>query len=258
MRWIFLSLFAANLGIFIWWQTAKSPALIPTPVYATPAGVASITLLSEARRSVAPSKEVEPQSIQADAPAAAPVLNPVESVSPVPAEQDTPGDVRALCVVVGPYENKELAQLALQKLHAKEIQAQLYEMELVMSAGFQVYLDGFETRALAKKRLDDLQGRGVDSFIIPKGEFINTIALGSFDQEAAARAQQEKLAALGIESKIRESKRPLAELWVALPPALGDQLPEPLRQILGVGAGEKKKEERQILCSTIASAKNIL
>jgi hypothetical protein len=122
-------------------------------------------------------------------------------------------------------------------------------------------LDGFETRAQAKKRLDELQASGIDSFIVPKGEFINTIALGSYEQEAAAKGQQEKLMAAGIAVRVRESKRPVMELWLAMPEGVGDTLPEPLRQTLGIGPNEqkdaKKKEERQILCSTIASAKNI-
>jgi cell division septation protein DedD len=258
MRWIFFSLFAANLGIFLWWQAAKPQAHAVSHVYATPAGVGSVQLLSEIAHTptsaAAPSNPENPQA----------AVDPVAAVSPQdtgatpPTSDPKPADARTQCVLVGPYENNELAQQALQKLQAKEIKAHLYEMELSVPGGYQVYLDGFETRAQAKKRLDELQAGGIDSFIVPKGEFINTIALGSFDQESAAKGQQEKLAAAGVSSKVRESKRPILELWVAMPPEVGDVLPDALRQVLGVGAGEKKREERQILCSTIASGKNIL
>lgn len=245
MRWIFFSLLAANLGIFIWWQTARPPASLPAHQYTTPAGVGSVVLLSEADKQTSSAAAPPPEVVTEPA---APVVTP-----DAPPTVDTS---HAQCVLVGPFENHELVQQALEKLRAKEINAHLFEMELAVSSGFQVYLDGFENRTQAKKRLDELQVVGIDSFIVPKGEFINTIALGSFDQEAAAKSQQDKLAAAGISSKIRESKRPVMELWVAMPPQVGDKLPEPLRQVLGVG--EKKKEERQILCSTIASGKNIL
>lgn len=263
MRWIFFSLLAANLGIFIWWQTAKPPASPPAHTYTTPAGVGSVVLLSEADKQAGTAAGAAAPSAQT----ASPGQVPAEPAPPEPSAQIAPGTdapvaeakpdtSHAQCVLVGPYENNELVQQALEKLQAKEINAHLFQMELSVSGGFQVYLDGFENRAQAKKRLDELQAGGIDSFIVPKGEFINTIALGSFDQEGAAKGQQEKLAAAGISSKIRESKRPVVELWVAMPSELGDKLAEPLRQVLGVG--EKKKEERQILCSTIASGKNIL
>lgn len=266
MRWIFFSLIAANLGIFIWWQTSKPQPQTPVHTYTTPAGVGPITLLSEANNTPPPAS-IPPANVPA-----AEAEHP-ETTAPEPTSQNdvagvrdrpiTPPaemlpDVHSQCVLVGPYDNSELAQQALQKLHAKEINAHVYQMEISVSSGFQVYLDGFENRAQAKKRLDELQAGGIDSFIVPKGEFINTIALGSFDLESAAKSQLEKFAAKGIEAKLRESKRPLVEHWVALPPEAGDTLPESLRQALGVGKGDKKKEERQILCSTIASGKNIL
>jgi len=250
MRWIFFSLMAANLGIFLWWQTAKPAASPAAHKYVTPAGVGSVVLLSEADKQAGSAPTNAPQ-----APAQEPEAPPAADLPP-PAADAKAADSHAQCVLVGPYENNEQVQQALQKLQAKEINAHLFEMELSVPGGFQVYLDGFENRAQAKKRLDELQAGGIESFIVPKGEFINTIALGSFDQEAAAKGQQEKLAAAGISSKIRASKRPVLELWVAMPPELGDKLAEPLRQVLGVG--EKKKEERQILCATIASGKNIL
>ncbi len=247
---------AANLGIFIWWQTARPPSAQAAPRYQTPAGVGSLVLLSEADKqsSGAPVPAAEaPAPPPADAP---PPSEPPPSVEAPPAAEAKPPEQHAQCVLVGPYDNNEQVQQALQKLQAKEIAAQLFELELSVAGGFQVYLDGFENRVQAKKRLDELQATGIASFIVPKGEFVNTIALGSYDQEAAAKGQQDKLAAAGIASKIRVSKRPVLELWVAMPPAVGDKLPEPLRQTLGVG--DKKKEERQILCSTIASGKNIL
>ncbi|MFO1367508.1 MAG: SPOR domain-containing protein [Marinagarivorans sp.] len=247
MRWIFFSLLAANLGIFLWWQTAKPPTSPAAHKYSTPAGVGSVVLLSEADKQATGTPAT---------PAVAPAPTSVAEPPPGADSAHTQDVSHAQCVLVGPFETSELVQQALDKLRAKEIKAHLFEMELAVSGGFQVYLDGFENRVQAKKRLDELQAGGIDSFIVPKGEFINTIALGSFDQEAAAKGQQEKLAAAGISSKIRESKRPILELWVAMPPDLGDKLPDPLRQMLGVG--EKKKEERQILCSTIASGKNIL
>ncbi|HEY6530086.1 MAG TPA: hypothetical protein VIZ65_15455 [Cellvibrionaceae bacterium] len=257
MRWIFFSLFAANLGIFLWWQAVKPQARAVSHTYVTPAGVGPIQLLSETGN--APANAATPSSAESPQAAADPAaVNLQDTASAPPAVDPKSADVRTQCVLVGPYDTNELAQQALQKLHAKEIKAHLYEMELSVPGGYQVYLDGFETRAQAKKRLDELQAGGIDSFIVPKGEFINTIALGSFDQESAAKGQQEKLAAAGVNSKVRESKRPILELWVAMPQELGDVLPDALRQVLGVGAGEKKREERQILCSTIASGKNIL
>ncbi|HNG60911.1 MAG TPA: SPOR domain-containing protein, partial [Cellvibrionaceae bacterium] len=206
MRWIFFSLLAANLGIFIWWQTAKPPASPVAHKYITPAGVGSVVLLSEAdKQAGGPPSPVPP------APEAIPVpVTPNPEAAPAPA--DKVDNSHAQCVLVGPYENSDQVQQVLQKLQAKEINAHLFELELAVSGGFQVYLDGFENRAQAKKRLDELQAGGIDSFIVPKGEFINTIALGSFDQEGAAKGQQEKLAAAGIAAKIRESKRPVMEL----------------------------------------------
>ena len=242
MRWIFFSLLAANLGIFIWWQTAKPQPVAQVQAYQTPEGVGSIVLLNE----VPKEQNASPQPTEAPPPEP-----PADVAAPAPPAQDL-----AQCVMVGPYESNEILQQALQKLQAKEIKAHPYEMEIPVSAGYQVYLDGFDDRAQAKKKLEELQAKGIDSFIIPKGELLNAIALGSFEREAMAKEQQEKLSVLGIPSKIRESKRPIKELWLALPPEVGDRLPEPLRQTLGIG--EKKREERQILCATIASPKNIL
>lgn len=253
MRWIFFSLIAANFAILAWWQTSKPQRAAEPKPYTTPFGVGGLVLLSEAAKQ---SPQSEPEPSDAVTPPPAEVRPAADPAVSAPAAAESPG-AHGQCVLVGPYENNELAQQALQKLLAKEIKAYVFQMDLAVSSGYQIYLDGFESRAQAKKRLDELQAAGVDSFIVPKGEYVNTIALGSYEQEGAAKNQLEKFAAAGITAKLRESKRSVVELWLAMPPEMGDTLPEALRQVLGVSKAEKK-EERQILCATIASGKNIL
>lgn len=256
MRWIFFSLIAANFAILAWWQTSQPQRTAEPKPYTTPAGVGGVVLLSEAAKQPAQPPQSEANSTEAAAPPAAETVPATDSAASPPPAAEAPG-AHGQCVLVGPYENNEQAQQALQKLLAKEIKAHVFQMDLAVSSGYQIYLDGFENRAQAKKRLDELQAAGVDSFIVPKGEYLNTIALGSYEQESAAKHQLEKFAAAGITAKLRESKRSVVELWLAMPPEMGDRLPEALRPVLGVSKAEKK-EERQILCSTIASDKNIL
>jgi cell division septation protein DedD len=240
MRWIFFTLLAANVALAAWWYWAPPAPSASGNVssYQPAQGVPRLKLLSELQG---------PPVAPAETPAP-----PVEPPAPPQAEAPSAdANPYRQCAMLGPYENAAEAESALQRAKAVESKAHLHNLDIFLSANFQVYLPPFANRSQAKQKLDELQARGLDSYIIPKGELANGIALGSFEQEVMAKEQQSKLSGQGISAQIRENKRPIRELWLAFPPDMGDKLPAPLKTSLM--AGNTRLEERQILCSALAS-----
>lgn len=241
MRWIFFTLLIGNLALAAWqllkWQGFIAPSQSAAPLlsYRPTPGAAPIVLVSEAPPSAEPASVAPPASAEV----------PSTPASPSP----PPLDDRALCLMIGPYEKSEDAAAAIQRLAAVDIASHINEIEINITSSFQVYLDPLDNRAAARVKLEQLQAMGIDSFIIPKGELINGIALGSFDNEPSAKEHRDKLLQKGIDAKVRDSKRPLKETWVALAPGGSEKLGAELKSSLLRG---KSLEERQILCTAIA------
>jgi hypothetical protein len=227
MRWIFWFLLLCNLAALVW-GFVSGPAEPPV-VHVTPASTAveKIQLLSEI-----PASELRRN------PAA-------QSVSPVE---------RSLCYMAGAFTDTAEAQQFIDRLSVLDVRAFEHSVELSSGEGYWVFLDPLPNRDAARRRLVELQARGIDSYIIPKGELENGISLGVFTRLDRANARLEEMKNIGLDAKMQPIERSYRELWVMLGEGEQQKLGESVW--LDLLQENPSLQQRQNFCSDVASAKN--
>lgn len=230
MRWIFFFLLAANAAFFLW-HVLSVPAASPTvapminTTFAPSASARQVKLL----------RELAPGAVRARTEAPI-VKNP------------------SLCVMVGAFASQVDAQEFMTRLAALDVVSFDHPLDLSAGEGYWVYLQPFANRDQARRRLAELQARGIDSYIIPKGELENGISLGVFTRRDLAEARLVELRRLGLSVDLYNIERSYREYWVMLGESEEHKLDESVW--LALLRENISLRRRQNLCSDVASAKN--
>lgn len=257
MRWIFFSLLLANIAVYIWHsmeveRKARIEQLNASAVSTATVQGRPLVLVSElteeeknelanrpvevpAPEKVAPevviTEKAEPEKIAAGKPpASAPEVVPAP-LAPASAAALWPPNQ---CLMLGPVSDKQYDQIA-QRLLARSI---VPERQLVDTKGaleYWVVLPPFDDEKQAVAKLQEIQGRGVQGQIIPKGELANAIAFGGvFSQQAEAEQLAEKMRVKGLKVEVRAVAQVRQEKWAVLSerqaPKLGDDLWQEIHQ----------------------------
>ena len=233
MRWIFLSLLLINGVVFLWPASSDSDlAPAPAPV-AEPEGVERLTLLGE----------LEQQAL-------ARMLEQKGRLRMV--EVDQGAGTEPLYPLVGPFEKLRRAEFFVERVAALDIVAEIQEVEIPGETGYWVYLAPEISRKEALRRLHELQAKGIDSYVIPKGELANGISFGMFSRRDLAQKRLREMAERGYGAEIKEVARTYKEIWSLLQP---DQAAKISRELwFKVAADNPGIERRQNFCPTVASA----
>jgi len=134
-----------------------------------------------------------------------------EFVTPV---ESTP----ALCVMLGTFANRAEADQLRQRLLALDVAAELVAREEVTTTDYWLVMavSGGSKGALA--RLSALQERGVDSFLITRGDLAGNLSLGVFSQHDYAAARQAQLATEGYQVEIKAVEKTREQYLLQVPP----------------------------------------
>jgi cell division septation protein DedD len=229
MRWIFFFLLLCNLAAIAWHFLSgpKPPEVMTAPGAPLSAAVPEIRMLSEM---------------------------PEPRRRPNPSEMAAPAVERSLCFMAGAFKDVAEAQQFIDRLAVLDVQAFVHTVELSSGEGYWVFLDPLANRDAARRRLIELQARGIDSYIIPRGALEDGISLGVFTRLDLAQARLDEMNKIGLAAKMQPIERAYRELWVML--GEGEQ------QKLGESAWLELLQEnlslqqRQNFCSDVASAKN--
>lgn len=241
MRWIFISLVVANLAVFAWGMVFDSEVQASRPAGNLAKrdpfpNVDEIKLLSEV-------------DVQVDTEGAG-VDEPLEVSGPEMSKEPA----KPICEIVGAFQGREQANNFVERLRAYDVQSELKELDLPVGEGYWVYLEPTLTRKEAYRRLSEIQARGVDSYVIPKGELENGISLGVYSQESLARDRFKKMKALGLEPKFKTIERTQREFWVMLKHGEGLKMSNlSWERVIGE---EKSLQRRQNFCLDVASQDN--
>lgn len=238
MRWIAFSLLAINILALILQLTvfdgggsaAARPAVAPPEVSAD----RRLRLLSEADTETV---RIAASSLQS-APRTVPAQTPVEPV----------------CTLVGPFDAVLQAEYLVERLAARDVAASIEELEMPGELGYWVYLPPRETRRQAFNELRDIQAKGIDSYVIPKGELANGISFGMFSQPALAQSRRDDMRSRGYAAEIKETPRIYRETWVILAPGEAQSLDPAMW--LTLLEGSPNVERRQNYCPPVASRSN--
>lgn len=121
-----------------------------------------------------------------------------------------------LCKMVGPFDTEQAAAILRERLAVLDVSSQVRHVELSSGKGYWVHFPAEANRDAARRRLAQLQSRGIDSYMIPKGELKHGISLGVFSQKRSADAKVAELKALDYEPEVRVIDRSYEEIWVML------------------------------------------
>jgi len=196
MRWVFMSLLAANLALAGWYWWVDDTGVEVRPVAEMKGGaITEIELLGE----------VEAQERVVGVP---------ESRLRMPSDSAVEGE--ALCSMVGPFKEMLPAEYFVEHLQALEVRGVVERLEVSSGAGFWVYQEPRASKKEALRRLHELQAAGLDSYVIPKGELENGVSFGFFSERRGAEARLAEVRELGYEVLLKEIARSYEEIWVVL------------------------------------------
>lgn len=231
MRWIALSLFAINILALILQLTLfggeDEGASVPATPQASVSQDKSLQLLRELNadtvRRMMSSRPTEPPASSAE----------------------------AMCTLVGPFETLLKAEYLVERLAALEVEARIEDLEIPGEIGYWVYLPPLETRRQAFNKLREIQAKGIDSYVIPRGELANGISFGMFSRQDLAKNRVADMRSQGYAAEIKETPRIYRETWVVVAPGQAQYLDAGMWQT--VLEGSDNVERRQNFCPTVAS-----
>ncbi len=243
MRSIFYSLVAVNLvllGVF-WFQSQHAAVPVQDVQPSRPAtdGV-ELTLLSEVERGDHLQEAGERLQV--------PVKRERLDLSRAGEEG---GQQNAMCTFIGPFKELLAAEYMVENLAAMDVGARVRRLEVPGQPSYWVYQEPQSSRKSALRRLHELQAKGIDSYVIPRGDLENGISFGLYNAEAGARARLEEIVGSGYEADVRRVDRSFEEIWVSMPVAEADTVAESVWfKLLN---REDGLEKRQNFCPDVAS-----
>lgn len=242
MRQIFLSLVGVNLLILMWGLFLTGGASDS----ASASGVRSSNLGSgegsELRDSLGQDRVVSELNAGGELPDFGKVKPNQAALQP-------------LCEIVGPFPNSLEASNFMERLSAIDITSTEHQLELSVGSNYWVYLAPATTRKEARRVLKDLQSRGVDSYVVPKGEYANAISLGMFTKKDLANGVVRKLVDKGFDPNLKVIDRTQIEIWVMVSPADAEKMSDLTWE--RVMKEIKSQERRENFCLDVASEQNI-
>ena len=209
----------------------------PSPEAVAPANPA-VTSVPEAVRSQATETTPTPESAKTPPPEGTSSMAHTEPGSAgvaiaeagsEPAKHDVPQ-----CYRLGPLtQDGNLAALETT-VRSRGWPTQRSERKETVKAGYLVYQAPLPSRQAALAAMRELRGKGVDSFVIAEGPYVNGLSLGLFSNEENARRQAANLRSKGLDvlvgPRLREATQifleisaPSAQTWAEM--ALDDQVP---------------------------------
>jgi hypothetical protein len=230
VRALIVLLSLLNLGVAAWWLAHD-----PSPAKAAPSvapGAARLQLLQEAAPPPAPStRAVAPTAADAVAmPAASDVIVP-------PALQ---------CFSFGPFASKAAGSAAAAKLRpqVQKLSAREQAASSVAARGWRVYLPPLPSLEQAQTIAQRIGAAGFSDFLVVReGAEANSIALGRYSSEDAAKKRADALAAAGFAAQaepVGEAAKAVSTVWLDV---VADEAFDPRRAQAAIAAAQYRKAD---------------
>lgn len=209
MRWVFLSLVCLNLLVMVWFWRDQAGMTVDTPqADRSNADGQSLILLSE--------------------------LNQGELNFKTQKESEKTNNEQR-CYSVGPFKDENDAKFLGIRAEALGFSSEMRSLATGGSIEHWVHVPPLANRQQSLQLLRELQGRGIDSYIITQGDLAEGISLGLFRNQTSAERLTEKMRGMDYNVIIKEVIRGEKELWLEFPQVT--QLTEAMRKrVVGEGA----------------------
>jgi hypothetical protein len=184
MRAVIVLLVVLNLGVAAWWTFRPEP--VPIAVATTAPQAPRLRLASE-RIATTPAPPVTAAIAQrATAATATPPSAPASTAA------------SNQCFTIGPFVDDAAVSAARLRLQSRVTRLQVRQASIARH-GWRVWLPSLADRDAAVAMAARIDAAGFkDYYIVPTGSDANSIALGRFGNEEAAKRQQAALAAAGF------------------------------------------------------------
>jgi len=240
MKGVFLLLLLANLGLAAFFFFKPAGAQIELPV-SVPVELGGLLLLREV------GAERLAELVEAK------TRLKVEVVA-LPGDEvaESARVISELCTMLGPFDEVLKAEYVVEALASLEVLGTLERLEIPGEPGYWVFLSPLPSRKEALRKLHELQAKGVDSYVIPKGDIVNGISFGMYSRSGSAEIRLAEVKKFGYEAEIKEVPRSYEELWVVVQPTESIKLDtESWQNFL---FERKNVERRENYCPGVASS----
>lgn len=194
LRAVIVLLVVINLGVAAWWAT-RAPAPPPLIVEAS-AGVPRLQLLREAPRAAVPP---------------APASGNAAALPAAVAAATTPTQ----CFSFGPYPTPAALRRAHERVQPQALQARVREVTDGQTSGWRVFAPPLPSRAEAQALAGRMTAAGFeDLLVMAEGSEANSIALGRYRSEDAAKRRQAALQAAGFTAQVAPLGDVAAQGWI--------------------------------------------
>ncbi|BFM14244.1 hypothetical protein R50073_04270 [Maricurvus nonylphenolicus] len=250
MRGIFWALVVINIVAagWFWWDAQQSSQAVDSPTKVSSAKVASVKVAGAGSgESLVLLEELKAAKLEEMVRAKERLR--LEAVEQVAGTEE--GSEQQLCTLVGAFPALLEAEYFVEHLRALEIAGAVQQMEVPGESAFWVYLPAEVSKKKALRLLHELQGKKIDSYVIPKGDLANGISLGLFSSVEAAETRQQEIVGQGYPAQVEEMERTYEEIWVVLEPVEAEKIDDDLwKKLLDK---ETALELRQNFCPGVAS-----
>lgn len=210
-----------NLGVVAWW-IAHDPPRSPGAVQAPP-GVARLQLVAE-------------RGASAVAPAPAPPAATNEAARMVASASTTPQ-----CFSFGPFASAETVGAATAKLKPLVRTLTKREQPAASGRGWRVYLPPLPSLEQAQSVAERIGAAGFsDYLVVREGAEANSIALGRYSSEQAAKKHAEALNAAGFAAQAEALDASSVATWLDV---VADAAFNPRRAQAAISAAQHRKAD---------------
>lgn len=222
MRAVFLFFLLVNAAYFYtqsdFFRDDKAPIILQKQKL--PDGVNRLTLLRERGLGVTPKATEKPAPIPPEE------LEKLQEVEKGEVEtsndsqeeeaiSEAPKSTQMVCFTLGPFAQASTAGRTAEAISALGVTVNRRQTSQRRPRGYWVYLPAFKTYDAAKKRVDELQKKGLkDMFIMGKGDHKNAVSLGLYRRKSAADERYQQVKKMGLSVNIETQYRVTKLAWL--------------------------------------------
>lgn len=203
MRGIVFGLLFSNLVYFAWnfLIPATSEQRTPMPVAQVGESLQLVSEVSAQQLRRYPTQQVEPTQDFA-------------GLADVPVQEQA-----LYCAQIGPFRNEEDAQ-NFANTNAQRMNLVVDIRQVPAAPDYRVFLPPFASKELATSTQETLRvafaanNLTIDTYLVPRGELENSIALGLFSEQSNALNVQQQMQSLGYQVVVRTEEKQASEAWV--------------------------------------------
>ena len=203
MRGIVFGLIFSNL-VYLAWNLFVPGASMPRVSIPTAQMGESVQLISEVseqqlRRYPAPETEVIQAVVETEVTA-----DPQQAL---------------YCAQIGPFRNEEDAR-NFATANSQRMSLTVDVRQVAAAPDYRVFLPPFASKELATSTQETLRAAfaannlTIDTYLVPRGELENSIALGLFSEQGNALNVQRQMQSLGYQVVVRTEEKQASEVWV--------------------------------------------